>query len=208
LPPIRVLGRFGDKEYAFTKVRLFCPGQDQLCLDRGTDLSLYMRDHVIGNTLQHRWTDRYYSFGSLNWIGVEMFFQRFDTSTLGPFSSSPSHKAYMQYDHEYNRFQTMKSREKLMEQDYVNVVTFYLRAVTSRKVVDRRPIKVWSDVPGELGGLFTVLCGVGALGYHFLRNPIKQILPPLKSFDTLWLEARGHLQAQEGPDLLHDPHIN
>jgi hypothetical protein len=163
-----LVGQFGDPAFIFVKISLHVQTQALLAANNYTNLDIIFSEFVGGD--QDGWNSVYHTFDSFAPMKKEMFFQRVDMvkhSSLEFLTSKAPKptKTYLQYHHEYNRWEKQPSVEQLLAQDNFQVAQLYLRATSSRIVYEERQVKTLYDFPKDAGGFWTAVLLVASICY-------------------------------------------
>jgi hypothetical protein len=163
-----LIGQFGDPAFRFVKIGLHVQTQGLLAANNYTNLDIIFSEFVGGD--KDGWNSVYHTFDSFAPMKKEMFFQRVDMikhSSLEFLTSKTPKptKTYLQYHHEYNRWEKQASVEQLLAQDTFQVAQIYLRATSSRVVYEERQVKTLYDFPKDAGGFWTAILFIASCCY-------------------------------------------
>jgi hypothetical protein len=179
------------------KISLQVQTQGLLAANNYTNLDMIFSEFVGGD--RDAWNSVYHTFDSFAPMKKEMFFQRVDmikhSSLKFLTSKAPKPtKTYLQYHHEYNRWEKQASVDQLLAQDTFEVAKIYLRATSSRIVHEDRQVKTLYDFPKDAGGFWTAVLFIGSCCYLCVAcvSPVRVAdLPGLLRREELKKSAQG-----------------
>jgi len=155
------------------KVHVQAKTKEVIAAGNYSNLDFIFPEYVGGTTAG--WNSVYYTFDPFTPMKKEMFFQRADIvrhSSLEFLSSTKPkpESTYLQYHHEYNRWERHVPLNDLLAQDTITVATIHLRATSSRIIYDERQVKTLYDFPKDVGGFWTAILFISAVCYTVLQR--------------------------------------